>query len=236
MYLSQLVYFTAFVTFSIIESLSHTKGQISMTSNRNIQKPTWGFLKNRGVPSPTILDLVSVLGRFEEREDFYTGVGYQRPKPGGLLTNITFYDNINQRKFTNWPVDEYGVLLGTEGMNENEIADMRKKISSEPASVRGCEAIFTSFAKGATNGVAYPRQVDEEMLKWRSPDRVIDVESLESSLMNGKFYVFIGWFLYIGLQFGGVYIVFFVPFMKQFFPDYDFYFVQTALHTETWFK
>lgn len=47
---------------------------------------------------------------------------------------------------------------------------------------------------------------------------------------------FLGWFLYIGLQFGGVYIVFFVPFMKQFFPDYDFYFVQTYLHTETWFK
>eukprot|EP00596_Hydrurales_sp_CCMP1899_P009137 CAMPEP_0119042484 /NCGR_PEP_ID=MMETSP1177-20130426/15424_1 /TAXON_ID=2985 /ORGANISM="Ochromonas sp, Strain CCMP1899" /LENGTH=169 /DNA_ID=CAMNT_0007009319 /DNA_START=171 /DNA_END=677 /DNA_ORIENTATION=+ len=169
-----------------------------MTSNRNIQKPTWGFLKNRGVPSPTILDLVSVLGRFQEREDFYQGRGYARPKKdinggGGLLTNITFYDNINERPFKTWPVDDDGVLLGSGGMNEIEIADMRKKFAAEPASVRGCEAIFTSFAKGAANGVAYPRQVDEEMAIWRSPEGIVDLESLEGSLIAGKFYVFIGW-------------------------------------------
>jgi hypothetical protein len=150
MRLSQTVYFALFVTFSsfsIIESLSTTKGQISMTSNRNIQKPTWGFLKNRGVPSPTILDLVSVLGRFQEREDFYQGKGYARPKKdvngvGGLLTNITFYDNINQRPFKTWPVDDDGVLLGSGGMNEIEIAAMRKKLASEPASVRGIHIMY----------------------------------------------------------------------------------------------
>ena len=102
---------------------------------------------------------------------------------------------------------------------------MRKKLSAEPVSVRGCEAVFTSFAKGATNGVAYPRQVDEEMARWLTPDTGFNVNKLEESLIAGKLWVFIGWFLYIGLQFGGVYIVFFVPFMKQFFPDFDFYFV-----------
>jgi hypothetical protein len=86
-----------------------------------------------------------VLGRFQEREDFYQGKGYSRPKKdingvGGLLTNITFYDKINQRQFTNWPTDGDGVLLGSAGMSEIEIADMRKKFVSEPASVRGIYA------------------------------------------------------------------------------------------------
>ena len=206
-----------------------------MTSNRNIQKPTWGLLTNRNTPSPTVMDIVSVLGRFKERGDFYEGIGYQRPKEG-LLTNITFYESISKRKFTNWPVDSKGVLIGTAGMDDKQIAEMKKKLVSDEVSVRGCEAVFTSFAKGATNGVAYPRQVDEEMAKWLTPEGGFNVNKLEESLIQGKLWVFVGWFLYIGLQFGGVYIVFFVPIMQNWFPDVDFYPVQTALHTSEWGK
>lgn len=230
-----LLVVVAIATFSSISALQPHRGQIIMSSNRNIQKPTWGLLSNRNVPSPTVMDVVSVLGRFQKREDFYEGIGYRRPKTG-LLTNITFYENISKRKFSTWPVDSKGILIGTAGMNEQEIAAMKKKLSAEPVSVRGCEAVFTSFAKGATNGVAYPRQVDEEMARWLTPDTGFNVNKLEESLIAGKLWVFVGWFLYIGLQFGGVYIVFFVPFMKQFFPDFDFYFVQTALHTSEWGK
>jgi hypothetical protein len=218
-----------------VESLAATRGQIVMTSNRNVQKPTWGFLSNRGTPSPTVLDVVSVLGRFQKREDFYKGIGYRRPAEG-LLTNITFYDNISKRKFNQWPKDSNGVLVGSQGMDEKQIAEMKKALTSGSVSVRGCEAVFTSFAKGATNGVAYPKQVDEEMARWLSPERVFNLNKFEESLILGKLWVFVGWFLYIGLQFGGVYIVFFVPFAQQFFPDVDFYPVQTALHTSEWGK
>ena len=94
-----------------------------------------------------------------------------------------------------------------------------------------------SYIQGAENGLAYPAQVDEEMAKWLSPETgAFDLSKLESSLLLGKLNVFIGWFLYIGLQFGGVYVVFFVPIMSQFFPDVDFYPIQTALHTSTWGK
>lgn len=230
-----LVILAVLATFSTIYSFAPSRGQISMTADRKIQKPTWGLLSNRNSPSPTVLDVVSVLGRFKNREDFYEGIGYRRPKEG-LLTNITFYDNISKRKFNTWPVDSKGVLVGTTGMDDKQIADMKKKLAATPVSVRGCEAVFTSFAKGATNGVAYPKQVDEEMAKWLTPETGFNINKLEESLIAGKLWVFVGWFLYIGLQFGGVYIVFFVPFMKQFFPDFDFYFVQTALHTSEWGK
>lgn len=206
-----------------------------MTSNRNVQKPTWGFLSNRNTPSPTVLDVVSVLGRFQKREDFYEGIGYRRPVDG-LLTNITFYDNISKRKFNQWPTDSNGILIGSQGMDEKEIAETKKVLTSGSVSVRGCEAVFTSFAKGATNGVAYPKQVDEEMARWLSPERVFNLNKFEESLILGKLWVFVGWFLYIGLQFGGVYIVFFVPIAQHFFPDVDFYPVQTALHTSEWGK
>jgi hypothetical protein len=96
--------------------------------------------------------------------------------------------------------------------------------------------VFTSFAKGAENGNAYPKQVDEEMAKWLSAEGVFDLQRFELSLLLGKLYVAIGWFLYVGLQFGGVYVVFFVPIMSQFFPDVDFYPIQTYLHTSEWGK
>ena len=220
---------------TLTESFANSRGQIKMLVDRNVQKPTWGFFNNRNTPSPTVLDVVSVLGRFQKREDFYKGVGYRRPE-GGLLTNITFYDSISKRKFDKWPVDSTGTLIGCEGMDDKQISEMKKKLASQKVSVRGCEAVFTSFAKGATNGVAYPRQVDEEMARWLSEDRVFDINKFEGSLIQGKLWVFIGWFLYIGLQFGGVYIVFFVPFARQFFPDVDFFAIQTALHTNEWGK
>lgn len=230
-----LIVTLAMAALSPAVSLQSNSREITMTSNRNIQKPTWGFLSNRNTPNPTVLDVVSVLGRFQNREDFFKGIGYRRPE-GGLLTNITFYDNISKRKFNKWPLDSNGVLVGTQGMDEKQISEMKKQLASQPVSVRGCEAVFTSFAKGATNGVAYPRQVDEEMSRWLTPERVFDLSKFEQSLIQGKLWVFLGWFLYIGLQFGGVYIVFFVPFAQQFFPDVDFYPVQTALHTSEWGK
>ncbi len=75
------------------------------------------------------------------------------------------------------------------------------------------------------------------MSKWlTSTDRTFDLGAFELSLLAGRFYVALGWFLYIGLQFGGVYVVFFAPIMSQFFPDVDFYPVQTFLHTSEWGK
>jgi len=56
------------------------------------------------------------------------------------------------------------------------------------------------------------------------------LEAFEQSLLFGKVNVAVGWFLFIGLQFVAYYVIFFVPIMQQFYPDFDYYFVRTYLH------
>ena len=195
-------------------------------------------------------DLVNVVSRFNKREDFYDGQGYRRPADG-LLSSESFYRAISQRKFEerNWPVDvATGERLGIEGLNAAEIHALQRGLASSPPSQEACDIVFTSLAKGATNGQAYPAQADEEMAKWlyggeqqqqQTPGgRQLDLVRLETQLAWGRFNVALGWFLYIGLQFGGVYVVFFVPIMQNVFgyTDVDFYPIQTYLHTETWGK
>jgi hypothetical protein len=177
-----------------------------------------------------ISDIVSVIGRFRSRKDFLTGDGYERP-PDGLLTKQKFYDRLKNKDFiiSEWPKTENGELIGTGGLSEIEIEEMKKNVSKE-LSIAGCNAIFTSLAKGATNGVCYPIQADEEMHKWLDKSSgKIDIDKFELSLSYGKLSVVIGWFLYIGLQFVALYVIFFVPIMKTFFPDTDFYPVDTFL-------
>ena len=83
--------------------------------------------------------------------------------------------------------------------------------------------------KGAGNGVVYPQQVDEELKKWYN-DEQFDIQKFELSLLLGKINVAIGWFLFLGLQFVGLYVIFIVPILQQFYPDIDYYFIRTYLH------
>ena len=226
--------------------------QLKMIADRPLKpQPTWGVKDKK--PDTYILDVVSVLGRFKDRTDFYSGSEFERPEEG-LLTKERFYNKLKDRRFEDWPLDEDGNLVGTSGLSESEIENLRERLQSA-LSENGIEAVFTSFAKGAGNGVVYPGQVDFEMGKWLSSNRIFSLEKFENTLFWGRVNVFIGWFLYIGLQFGGIYVVFFVPIMSHFFPgklllylkyriiimflifiDVDYYPVQTFLHTSEWGK
>lgn len=200
---------------------------VVMSENRPLNpQPSWGLRIKK--PVITVLDVVSILGRFNTRQDFYKGVGYTRPEDGNFLTNERFFNAIQNRPFSNWPKDQDGRLVGTDGMTEQQIAEEQLRLKSS-ASQLGAEAVFTLFAKGATNGMAYPAQVDEEMAKWLSEDGTFDLETFEKTLAQAKFSVALGWVLYIGFQFGGVYVIFFYPLMRYYFPDVDFFPVQTFL-------
>ena len=208
-------------------------------------QPRWGLV-NKPDNKVTIEEVIAILGRFKFREDFYIGEGYSRKScKNGLLTSELFYNSINQLKFNtnNWPKTKDGILYGTEGLDSKEIKKMENRLKNiGTISNDATDAVFTSFSKGATNGICFPKQVDEEMEKWLTSyddgSRIFDLNAFERSLLNGRFQVFLGWFLYIGLQFGGVYVVFFVPIMQNIFgyTDIDFYPIQTFLHTETWGK
>lgn len=198
---------------------------------------TWELVKKR-VSTATILDVVSVIGRFQRREEFYEGDGtiYTRPPDDKLLNNKLFLERIQQLEFKRWPVDEEGDLVGAGNLTEQEIEEKLKDMQNI-VSKAGAEAIFTALAKGATNGLTYPIQVDEELSKWLDLEKgILSIKELEKSLLFGRISVAIGWFLYVGLQFGGIYVVFFAPIMTYFFPDVDFYPVQTFLHTSEWGK
>lgn len=173
------------------------------------QEPTWGLL--RRTPRTTVVDVVSVLGRFSRRQDFLEGEGYQRPS-SGLLNNESFYNRLQLKKFDPklWPLDENGELIGCEGLSQADREALKKSLSSTQVSREGCTAVFTSFAKGAANGVAYPRQVDEEMARWltESPQgRVFRIKSFEQSLLLGKLNVAFAWMLFVGLNTAGVWII-----------------------------
>lgn len=208
-------------------------------------QPRWGLV-NKPDKKVTVEEVIAILGRFKQRTDFYIGEGYSRKScKNGLLTSELFYESINKLKFNtkNWPRNKNNELFGTEGLNKKEIKEMENRLKNiGTISSEATDAIFTTLAKGATNGLSYPQQVDEEMQKWLynndDGSRIFDLNAFERSLLNGRFQVFLGWFLYIGLQFGGVYVVFFVPIMQNIlgYTDIDFYPIQTLLHTETWGK
>eukprot|EP01041_Mallomonas_annulata_P003266 gene3266-6463_t len=224
-----------FVNFVLAQfSISHAlngRVTVKMVSNRPLNpQANWGLREKK--PLVTVLDLVSVLGRFNKRSDFYEGEGYSRPSKG-FLTQKSFYETISSKKFTKWPEDEDGNLLGATGLTKQEIDIFRKNFENS-VSQSGADAVFTTFAKGATNGFAYPAQVDEEMKKWLQEDGSFSLTQFEKALNSGRLSVLLGWFLYIGLQFGGIYVVFFVPIMSHFYPDIDYYPIQTFLHTSEW--
>ena len=203
--------------FFVVIVAFHLTSVTSFKLSRPISpQPAWGLLNKR--ERVNLADLVNVVGRFRQRCDFYEGTGYRRPE-SGLLTSESFFETIGKLPFktANWPRDVDGKLLGTEGMEPAAIKATEKNFKASPPSQEACDIVFTALAKGATNGQAYPAQADEEMLKWLSPDRTLDLRQLERELLWGRFNVFLGWFLYIGLQFGGVYVVFFVPIMQVWF-------------------
>lgn len=224
--------------FLAFSTVAHAFGQENpqqiqiptLLSRPIVPQATWGlFSKQKEVK---VIDVLSVLSRFSKREDFYIGKGYRRPEQG-LLSREVFYENISKLKVKRVLKDKNGKPFGFPDQPEKDLLAL---LGNTVPTQEAADAVFTSFAKGATNGVAYPKQVDEEMERWLSPDGTFDLSSFQSSLAFGKFYVALGWFLYIGLQFGGVYVVFFVPIMSQFFPEVDFYPVQTFLHTSEWGK
>lgn len=184
-------------------------GLVQPASRFLATEPTWG-LRER-LPRTTLLDVVSVLGRFQRRQDFFEGEGYQRPS-SGLLSDENFYARMKTKRFDPklWPVDETGELVGCSGMSKDEMEVLKKALTSTEVSREGCRAVFTSLAKGAANGVAYPLQVDEEMAKWLTVSgkgRVFDVRKFEQSLLVGKINVAFAWVLFVGLNTAGVWII-----------------------------
>lgn len=221
-----------------ISQISSAKAGASMLFNKLRQQPSFGLItiikKGRWDTAAvdettTIIDLISVLGRIESREDFYPGTGYARPTTG-LLTKSRFYEIMKTKDFKQWPRNELNLPLGCDDITQKEFDELCVQLRSSPVSKVGCDALFTSFSKGAANGVAYPQQVDEAMSKWLCTSGSFDLEAFEQSLLLGKVNVAVGWFLFIGLQFVAYYVIFFVPIMQQFFPDFDYYFVRTYLH------
>ena len=165
----------------------------------------------------TTVDVVSVLCRFKERYDFYEGEGYGRPSDGNLLTASRFTERIRDKPFVAelWPIDAAtGRPVGVEeGVDQQALI---AELSQKPPSEEACVAIFTAFAKGASGGIAYPVQVDEEMDKFLKVEdgrgrRVFYQNELENSLRMGLLQVAIGWFLYVGLQFFAIFHLFLRP-------------------------
>lgn len=175
----------------------------------------------------TNLDVVSVLCRFRERYDFCEGEGYARPSDGALLTAARFYERIKDKPFQVelWPVDAAtGVAAGIEGSGMSQ-AEIIAKLSQSPPSEEACKAVFTSFAKGASGGLAFPVQIDEEMAKFLkvvddgAGRRIFNQDAFENTLKAGKLQVAVGWFLFLGLQSFAVYHLFLRPAVKWLSPE-----------------
>lgn len=79
----------------------------------------------------TVADVISVIGRYEKREDFYEGVGYRRPAKG-LLTKESFYESIRTKKFKKWPLDKNGKRFGEDSMSKEEFDALYKEITTSP--------------------------------------------------------------------------------------------------------
>ena len=192
------------------------------------EQPTFGLrVKTEPV---TLLDVVGVLGRFKNREEFFEGVGYSRRSigDGQLLTNARFFERIKNKPFMAdaWPIDKTtGRPVGlAEGEDQGQLLQHLQSAAVSPAA---CYAIFTSFAKGAGNGCAWPVQVDEELGRWLVEDetveesrRIFDLEAFERTLAMGKLQVAIGWFLFLGLQGFAIYHLFLRVAVKQLAPDW----------------
>lgn len=201
-----------------------------LSSSTPLKQQSRFGIKQRIENPVTVLDLVSVLCRFEQRYDFYSGDGYRRPDDGNLLTAARFYERIKDKPFLPevWPLNTDGRPIGIEpGMDQALITTQLQK---SPPTEEACTAIFTSFAKGASSGLAWPVQVDEEMAKWLTEtvssngkkSRVFDQAQFEQSLLIGKLQVVVGWFLFVGLQGFAIYHLFLRPFVKAVLPDlYD---------------
>ena len=210
----EIFLFSFFIYFcSMGHSLSISPRQVTL-DRPLIPQPSWRLIIKKD--TVCVVDVLSIIGRFSRRQDFYLGENYERPADG-LLTCSKFYEALKNRKFERWPKLENGGLIGADGLTEDELTRWKTKLESEP-SRSGAEAVFTAFAKGAGNGVVYPVQVDEEMAKFLSTDGIFNLAKFEEALFWGRLNVLIGWFLYIGLQFGGIYVVFFAPIMSYFFP------------------
>jgi len=194
------------------------------------QQATFGLREKQ---SPvTVLEIAGVLGRFRERQNFFEGVGYSRRSigDGQLLTNARLFDRLKDKAFLSdaWPIDKRtGAPLGLDPAKEGaDKEQVLQRLQTEALSPSACFAVFTSLAKGAGNGCAWPVQVDEELGKWLCEDeadetrRIFDVESFENTLAMGKLQVAVGWFLFIGLQGFAIYHLFLRAAVKQFAPDF----------------
>lgn len=124
-----------FVILSVLTlstAYSTCRNAIIMNINRGISpQATWGLFKQK--PRATVKDVVSVLGRFEKREDFYEGRGYARPEKG-LLTKEMFYENISKKQFKRWPISPKGIKVGVENSSPEEIKRLEKELSASPPS------------------------------------------------------------------------------------------------------
>lgn len=100
-------------------------------------QPTWGLFKKK--EEVALVDIISIVGRFTKREDFYEGVGYPRTMGGDftLLTKESFFEKISKKKFVRWPLDTEGRLVGYDKFlgNEKEFEKLVQQVKSSPASM-----------------------------------------------------------------------------------------------------
>lgn len=109
------------------------------------QQATWNLV-DRSKKDATVLDVLSVLCRFNQRQDFYAGEGYQRQAQ--LLTAERFYNIISSRKASpkTWPKDDTGRPFGQSSMSTKEFQELQRTVAATPPSVEGALAIFVSIS------------------------------------------------------------------------------------------
>jgi hypothetical protein len=105
--------------------------QLSKLLSRNVRPQAAWSLRTKKEPA-RVIDVIDVLGRFSTRESFYPGIGYQRPKTGGLMNKEKFFESMTtkDKKFKAWPLDKDGNKFGAEGMSKAEIDQISKQLAS----------------------------------------------------------------------------------------------------------
>ena len=118
-------------------SVKRSSSFFALESMRSIADPlkqqcTWRLV-DRSIPVTTLEDVVTVLCRFDSREEFIQGQGYFRPPDGNLLTAQRMYERLQNLDFDGgrWPVDAQGGFVGLSGRGLSE-----EQIKSEIGRVR----------------------------------------------------------------------------------------------------
>lgn len=121
----------ACIVFRETVSWLHQESKGNLLNRKIFPQPTWR-VKNR-TKDVRLLDVISVLSRFDKREDFYEGKGYSRAK--GLLDSDKFYQKIQSLPYKRWPLDTDGNPFGSAYFaNKMEFENLVKEIKTNPPS------------------------------------------------------------------------------------------------------